>query len=238
MSNFSPVRVSWSDGDVPVGADFTKFDVDHVKTINASDGSTHAPTSVITIGGSGVQLALADYPTFVTAKTLTRAVAFVGGTNTLASTFVAAGTGVTSPLNFASGLIRSINDALVDGCTLASIDVDWQVGHSHSGVPVTRPKLRVYQRPTAGAVFASLNSTDPTNLGIAMGSAASGAAYYNGGSVQTFTYTCDTNNVLVNKALYDYAVWLTDEDGTNSLLDNIFHGMRLNMSAIAAFKHG
>jgi hypothetical protein len=58
MSNFDPVQTggTWADHEVPGGAAFTTWDRNLAKTINAEDGSTHAPTAPVQLGGQGVEI--------------------------------------------------------------------------------------------------------------------------------------------------------------------------------------
>lgn len=55
MANFTRLRASglWVPGSTILQAELEQIDDDRTKTINATDGSTHAPTTQIVIGGSG-----------------------------------------------------------------------------------------------------------------------------------------------------------------------------------------
>ena len=116
------------------------------------------------------------------------------------------------------------------GATLASIVVTFQVGSSHSGVPVNRPNLSIV-RYTFGSELSpvTLSSSDPQYFP----NPGSGSAYYDSGNIQQITYTCNRNNVI-DDSQYNYVLSITDESGTNSLSGNAYFTVQLNFTTISS----
>jgi hypothetical protein len=115
-----------------------------------------------------------------------------------------------------------------NGATLASVVVYIQVGVSHSGVPAVLPSLSVFRTAIATGVVVTLGTVDPK----AFPTPGSGAAWYDGGVMQTWTYTCNQNNVI-DTTQYVYNMQLIDENGANALGGNKFWGAVLNYTGIS-----
>lgn len=58
MSHFAYTRATWVTGTALTAGDMASLDAKTFKAINGDEGSTHAPSSMITIGGSGAQMKL------------------------------------------------------------------------------------------------------------------------------------------------------------------------------------
>ena len=119
---------------------------------------------------------------------------------------------------------------LHQGATLASLSVSFVVGQSHTGVPVTLPRLSLvrytFGTETSGV---TLNVTDPQIFPTP----GSGSAYYDGGNIQFIEYVCGRNNVI-DDSQYNYVLLITDESGTNSLDANNYFTVQLNFTGISS----
>lgn len=107
-----------------------------------------------------------------------------------------------------------------DGARLASVEISWAVGQSHSNVPASLPQARVVRISADGTIEKYPDQTDAThdpNGWVSPTRPASGALYTNSNNIQTFTLTYDsTDGERADRSLYSYAVEWIDESGTNA----------------------
>lgn len=181
-------------------------------------------------------LALGTQPGNITFPTITRSIAqqviteqgqlasgwTVGGLASGGQVIIGPGTSQTQHLGF----VR-----VHHGATLVSVTVYFIVGQAHANVPQNLPSIQFLR--TTMATGGLVQDT----LGASQGPAApgSGAAWFNSGNVQSFTYVCSQNNVI-DAGLYWYSADLIDENGTNSLSGNEYIGMVLNFSGITTMQ--
>jgi hypothetical protein len=133
----------------------------------------------------------------------------------------AGGVGVVCPIT-----------ALHNGATLTGVTIFFAVGAAHSGVPSQLPiavVTRVPLTPGLGAVptnqqLSSTGQQSPANPG-------SGAAWYDSGFVQSWTYMCNQNNVIAT-GQYAYLIGIYDESSTNSHFTNVYLGISLAYTGI------
>lgn len=116
------------------------------------------------------------------------------------------------------------------GATLSSITVVFAVGQAHGSPPFVGPSLQVYRYPlTAGATltFQSLAATAQQFATVP----GTGAAWYNGGLVQTFLYVCNQNHVI-DVTSFTYQMLLADENGSGALGGNNYIGFIANYTGV------
>jgi len=107
------------------------------------------------------------------------------------------------------------------GATLTQAVITFVVSTSHPGVPTTMPRYRVY-RVDASGVVTPLRSASTLPLGFEpFPTPASGAAWTNSSSPQSFTYTINAGTVI-DSTKYAYVCEILDESGTNALVGNIY----------------
>lgn len=129
-------------------------------------------------------------------------------------------------------------DYVHDGSTISSIVFYFKIATGHGGLPAVFPKVSVARVDlTVGTGGVTLNSTDAGG-GLAVSAAGSVVAYEAGGAIQSFTYTCDQNNV-VDRSKYVYLVTLVaDENGANSQGGNSWVGAQAVNGSIGSMKFG
>lgn len=202
------------------------IDTNQSKAINGDDGGAWSPSAAIVITGQGIQptLTASQWPNFLAdvgaKRTEVRTSAltpvarlFVGGLLTSGSIVQgqAAGTVCTTLLQ------------LPHNATLTQVKAYIKVGSGHNpgpGVPVNLPNMSIQRLNAATGVLTDfLNAADP----IAFPTPGSEAAWYAAGAIQSWTYTCNQNNV-VDRTLYHFLLAITDETGSNSVAGNLYYG--------------
>lgn len=123
------------------------------------------------------------------------------------------------------------------GATITTLDVVFAVGASHSAVPATLPAVNIYRVQSATTLNVPLASPDSLSSAGSGGYAffptpGSGAAYYNSGNFQKWTFTAD-QNAVIDRSKYRYVVVLTDEGGSNSHPNNRYMYFVVTYTAIA-----
>lgn len=119
-----------------------------------------------------------------------------------------------------------------------SVQVVFLVLQAHASVPQYLPKMRVIAVSVDGTVtpLRTADSTTDSDGFKYFPTPVSGAAWYNGGAIQTFTYTC---NVIkpVDVSTYSYFVEFVDESGTGSFTTtgNLYYGATVAYSAVSLF---
>ncbi len=171
MSNFPLLRANfaaWSVGSALEPTEAWAFDEDRTKTINATDGSTHAPTSPIVIGGDGIYISgpaefddmtIRDSATVTVANEAVITVEDDASIEIFGSLFIRSGgdlfvnaggdVSVSGTLTFASGTWPALNSRTLtlrapakivggSGGVSSSLNKYW----SFSGMPVVKTATR------------------------------------------------------------------------------------------------
>lgn len=108
-----------------------------------------------------------------------------------------------------------------DGATMTQV-VFWFVIAVHAGVPTSLPQFRVYKVDVSGNVTPLRSSSTLANgFEPFSPTPASGAAWHNSGTAQSFTYTLDAS-VVIDISQYSYVAEIADESGTNTVLGNVY----------------
>ncbi len=99
-----------------------------------------------------------------------------------------------------------------NGGTIASVTFSFAVSTPHTQPPASMPKARIFRADVNGTrTFLTSSAAGADVSGFVSAPVPStGAAYYNNGAFQTFTVTCDQNNVA-NTALYSYHAEIVEE---------------------------
>jgi hypothetical protein len=127
----------------------------------------------------------------------------------------------TSLVNIAldiPGTMFTNNLRVHDGSTLSSVAFIFAVRTAHASVPEYLPRFRVARVSESGVVEplrAPDSTTDFEGFQFFSPRPASGALWYAGSGPQTYTYTCNVNNV-VDLSRYHYIIEVQDERGANS----------------------
>jgi hypothetical protein len=119
------------------------------------------------------------------------------------------------------------------GGTIETVEFDFLVGNAHASLPQVLPRFRVCAVDSEGNVLPlrAVDSTTDADGFVQLPTPASGAAYYNGGAVQSFTYTCNQHQI-VDTSLYSYWIEIIEESGTNSLAGNTYSGVSTSIDNI------
>lgn len=121
------------------------------------------------------------------------------------------------------------------GGTITSVVILFAVGNAHAGgLPQQMPRFRVFALGADGTQY-PLRAADPStdaNGFIAIGTPASGAAWYNSGNPQQYTYACNQNQVI-DLSKYEYFLEVIDENGTNAKTGNVIISTTSLLSSIA-----
>ena len=175
----------------PIG--FGKGALDDV--FQLAPGHTGATRTVITM----LTAAFAPYPDDLYSP--------VGVSITAGAQFNYAGKRLVAPLT------------VVNGSTLSQVVFSFYVGQAHANVPQQLPRFRVYRVDTQGNAVSlhSASGTTDANGYQAFPTPASGAAWYDAGFIQTYTYACDQNNVI-DVSQYQYLIDVIEESGTNAFV--------------------
>lgn len=190
--------------------------IDTGNTLTIASGGTLnvASGGALTIAGTSY------FPQFGTARTKSRVFSYVPDV-TIAGWDTSSDTSIASS---STGADLHLKIPAHAGATLDSIDIFYKIGSSH--FPDTKLAFSArYVNVTTG-VSGSMGGS-----GSAAGTNAS--EYYNGGAVQTFTITPDTQNTSLDPSAYLYYAVITEEFGSGSVAGNRIYGCRANFSAIA-----
>jgi hypothetical protein len=112
-----------------------------------------------------------------------------------------------------------------DGGRLSEIVIGFMVGQSHADVPTILPKARAIRIAADGTFtqhpYPTTSGHDPDGW-VVPATPVSGAAWYNGGAIQTLTLTYDQTLLPgADTSLYGYAVEWVEESGTNAFADDV-----------------
>lgn len=101
-----------------------------------------------------------------------------------------------------------------NGGTIAQVTVNFRVGAPHTSIPGTLPAARLLRVDINGNAVpcTSVASGADSNGWVYVPKPSSGAAWFNLGAAQSFTLTCDQNNV-VDVTQYTYRLEVIDEQG-------------------------
>jgi hypothetical protein len=188
---------------------------------NVANGLVGGAAGAIASGVSG-GIALTgganDYPTFPSrfinrGRILRPAVVLPAAWNASTTWYLVGGA--------TTGYVYCPLEGLIDGTTLGSVAIEFNVAGTHvGGAPANPPLVTIFRINVGNGgsnTVQTLNSGDPTT-GLPFFNAASpptGSAWYNGGFVQTFIYGCDQNNAI-SLEQYSYFVAIQDENGARS----------------------
>lgn len=133
--------------------------------------------------------------------------------------------------NATTGYVAICPFKLHQGATLSSITMNFAVStdHSHGGVPAYLPVMDVQRVSVSAGTIGVATSLGAGLTPIA--SPGSGAAWFNSGLMQSFTFTCTQDNVI-DQSGYEYYVLLADEHGYDSLNGNQFYNFIISYTNI------
>lgn len=137
----------------------------------------------------------------------TTSMVYPGSIQSLACT-IQSPTALEQPSFFVSMRVR-------DGARMPSATLTYRIPTARSAAPIAMPKVRIIRSDKDG-VLTTLKSvaSGADSLGyVSFPTITSGAAWYANGAAQTFTYTCDQNNVI-DTSQYTYYFQLIEEIGT------------------------
>lgn len=211
-------------------------------TISGGSMATTALSAVTIAGSTATGLKVDTYPSFVASKSLTRCVPTLHYVSTnksaarnYADNFTSPTTAFTvdtlgqiwflaaSSSNVCTGIMLSLDDALVDGGTFSLLEA--QVGRgSSTGTPPARPvAFVVFRRGWTNTTPESLLSYAPLGTYHEDGNGESAALH-------TVSLTVDQSNVI-DKSLYTYYVQVWGECGDVNAQSNLkLNGMRATCS--------
>lgn len=261
-NDFARWSGEWFPETVPTARDMRALDLAASKTIDGDNGGTWAPTKPIIVGGAGLKLnagafgnansieggvvtssggrlVLADNDFPLVSPSRTRSIVVPLQTMRFDEVNayqveIAAGAlgGITFPYGSTGGFFPQLaipSRSFHRGATLLSASLSFRVGFRHSTVPATMPAFRLTRTErtrntlTGGEDFLAAGFKALAVPGTA-------DLYYAGGNAQTITMTCDQNNTALDPATYTYLLLIRPEP---TGLNDIFHSLTLNFSAIA-----
>jgi hypothetical protein len=121
-------------------------------------------------------------------------------------------------------LLYPLNANLIDGATLASVTVHYQLAN-HAGLPTVKMWMGLWR-------FGLDGDATGTNGGSLLTNSSSNDFTYGTYTTRiSQTFTCVANNVI-DRSLYSYRLQITDEVGTNSVTGNIITNIVLNFTTI------
>jgi len=199
----------------------------------ASITASHAANIVISIAGGlkttavgGIQLAggATDWPTFSATRTH----------HTVSPML---------PQNPNTNWVTSINGYLLgqavgaapiniplrlhDGATLTSLDLDFTIGSTHSGLPSNQPSYGISRLDVSGSAGTVVGLRSGGSVSLGAGSLAAYNAFV--GVPVSLAYICDQNNVI-DLSRYFYFAEILDENGTNAIAANQYYGIEAFMT--------
>jgi hypothetical protein len=231
MSNFSKVwPVGLTNAVSPIDhTELEQLDTNVSKTINATDGSTHAPSAKVTVGGAGIggNLPTGEFWQFGADAGAKRTKTTGCPASPVARLFSA---GLSSG-SFVQGggaalaFTRAI-ECVPDGATITLIEARVRIVNSHAALPTNYPRMTVQRVDHAtGGLVTFLKNTD-AGAGVNETFAPANVAAYNALGNTGFTYTPNQNNV-VDKSLYTFLINVLDEDGGGAISGNIFISFKI-----------
>lgn len=250
------------------GQNLADIDQNTKKSINGDDGGTWSPAASIDIGGAGaivagpwVMTGAGVACTTSTGKPILFAKgdagdyfgidpANSGASPSIFFSFIRHYSSITNAAGWStSGILPNAIDArfytplpVYSGAgQVDSVVVNFVVGHTHASVPQYLPRMRVIAVSASGDVIPLRRvdaTTDPDGFQFFSPAPASGAAWYNGGAAQTWTYTC--NVVLpVDSSSYRYFIEFIEEAGTGawggSTVGNTYISATVSFSNVTLF---
>jgi hypothetical protein len=201
-----------------------RLDLEHTKAPNFTDGSTHAPTAKVAVGGAGIG---GNLP----ANENWQYGADSGSKRTFTRTYpptpvtrLEAGGSITARgflLGGASGNLGSFMIPIPDNCVITKVRAYVRIATGHGSVPTLGPGLSLQSIPTATAVLTdTLHSADPIRMSVP----GTVVAYEAGGAVQFWDYT-PNQNATFDRSVRWLVATLTDESGGGAQAGNIFTGV-------------
>lgn len=245
--DFVKLNGNWYGSHVPTGRDMQKLDSRAAKGIDGTNGGTWNPLKSIVIGGqAGVGLSgtvsieggvttsrggrmqhgNSDFAQFSSNRSRIIQIPFLDYGRPLTAKIS------TNPLSWGvlcSSPATSGGAFMIPhhGATISNVTLNFRVGVLHGSLPSTFPGLYILRQDSAGAVVQLFSGAFP---GIRATTAASVAAYFNGGAGQSFSAVPNQNAVL--GAQYSYQLGWIDGVGGGALPGNIFHSATVTFSSI------
>jgi hypothetical protein len=185
------------------------------------------------VGGIQLNAGSTDWVTFSATRSRTIVVGLNDAPQVVGTSLIQASTNgtsnQTSSLSGPTGFWIPITQRVHNQATLSTVVVSFSVGQSHSGVPANMPQFFVERMNASGSIV-ELSSTAQQ-----VATPATGAAWFDSGAVQTFTCTCDQNNVI-DTSQYAYLFRVSDESGANALNQNLWISIALGFTGIGSLQ--
>jgi hypothetical protein len=224
MANFPRIRLPgfWVLGSVVDPAEFEAIDAIRPMLINAADGSTHAPTDPIVIGGDGLQVTgplsasgnvtiTGGGTTDITMSGTTRVKLGSRSITRIQPFFFHSSDAASWTINEYGFATQIDNDDLVattcpvrppHGSILTSVSVILRGAAGHAGLPGTMPHIWLTRVPDTGSPVDIGNQADPTNV----------LATYE----STHGVTISGLSETINRATGRYVIRVYGEKGANT----------------------
>ncbi len=232
-------------GYVTTGANLADIDVKTASALNGDGGGTWTPSTLIEINGAGAIVAGpwtlsgaavtasppgGSVPTILFNRGTAGDYFGLAAAHTGASPVVHTGlfeylSVIPGVVIWFGGLLPTVKGARFftplsvysGAASITSVEISWRVREAHANIPQYLPRMRVIAVADDGTVYplrAKDATTDVDGFQY-LPTPLTGAAYYNLGAIQVWTYTC--NIVLpVDSSRYIYFVEFIEESGTNS----------------------
>jgi len=200
---------------------------------NAGNIVASSAAGIQTSAAGGIQLAGGgtDWVTFSAARSRSQLIWLSSVATAIQSGWANEGVGLTGPATSTAQSFYLMPPH--NGAKLASVDVWFVVQTPHASIATgwNAPSIRVQSfLPLAGSVV-STRYNDLSTSTTQSPSPANNTAWYNGGGMQTMTYTANQNNSIATNN-FMYLVTIVDETGTNSVAGNLYVALSLNFSNI------
>ena len=224
-SIFNNAVISLSGGTTMATSGASYITIASSGTLQTTGGTFHAITGAFTVE-SAVTSKMGDFPEFITAKSRYVCESPLDG-GPGSGTWGYALQFVYSTGSTGGYWVKNLNRTH-HGATLSNLYVNFAVGTSHSNEPATFPSLSVH-RYIINSMFSgqALSTSDPQYYPTQ----GSGSAYYDGGTQNYLSYSCNQNNVIDNTS-YIYVLTINDEAGANSIVGNAYGTIQMHFTAI------
>ena len=200
-----------------------------IQSSTAGGIQASAAASIASTAAGGFQHAggASDYVTFSATRSIVRRMSAIGavGLDAAHLTLQPTSQWVIGD-NTAAAIYLDANRFMHNGATLASVTATFYVSGAYTSLPATYPKIGVRRRDASTGSGVSLRTAGDAFFPTP----ANTTAWIAGGAVQTWTYTCDQNNVI-DRTAYDYLITITDASGgTGTSISNTYVGVALTFT--------
>lgn len=206
---------------IPHG-DLESIDTNQSKSVNGDDGGTWSPAAPVIVTGQGIwpTLTAAQWPNFLadagSKRTFIRRAALTPVSRLFVGGLITSGAIVQGQ---AAGTVCTTLLQLPHNATLTQVKAYIAVASSH--LPAGFPTMSIQRlNASTGVLTDTCNAADPIGFSPVPGTAA---AWFAGGAIQSWTYTCNQKNV-VDRTLYHFLLGIVDESGAGSLPGNLYYG--------------